>query len=390
MFDYPMPLDRLRYFQDKVGLTPPELALAARYRQLFVERHQEFGAYFYEYFMEIPRTRLVLEHGHPPRNLERVLGHWFARMFSEDFGQSFLQYLWDSGLRHVEVNLDQRYVNLGYTIARQFCHRLVAQEVPAEDRLPLLAAIDKMLDFSVLVATDSLISVTARCDRQVIEGIAHQVRNPVTIIGGNVKRLLSQVDPASPAYRAYQMVLRENKRLERMVEDVGVYNELFRSEPQPMVLDLSLTLGEALERLKGAWDLGRFQLLLALDPALNLVQCDAQDLRTMLFYLLENCLEAVDPADPRVEIRTRMSGQGGFLELEFFNTGRPPSAEEMAGLFTPFHSSKPQGTGFGLPIANLAARRNLGSLSLAGSLAGGTVTIVRLPRAQLLNNAELA
>lgn len=381
MLDFPMPLERLRYFQEQVGLTAQELSVVARHRQVFVERHQEFGTYFYEYFMGIPRTRLILEQGQPQRSLERVLGHWFARLFSDDFGQAFLQYLWDSGLRHVEVNLDQRYVNLGYTIARQFCHQVTADQVPLEDRQPLLAAIDKMLDFCVLVATDSLISVTARCDRQVIEGIAHQVRNPVTVIGGNIKRLQNQVDRSSPAYRAYQMVLQENMRLERMVQDIVVYNELFRGEPQPQAVDLSLALGAVLERLGATWDLKRFRLRLALDPGLNLVQCDARDLETMLRYLLENCLEAADPDDPRVEITTRASGLEGFVELELFNTGRPPHQEELAGLFTPFSSTKPQGTGFGLPIASLAARRNLGSLSLASGLNGGTLSLARLPLA---------
>jgi signal transduction histidine kinase len=381
MLDYPMPLDRLKYFQEKVGLDPTELALVAKHRQVFVDRHQEFGAFFYEYFSQIPRTRLILEHDHPPRNLERVLGHWFARMFSEDFSPRFIKFLWDSGLRHVEVSLDQRYVNLGYTIARQFCQRIVASRVDPAEAPALLAAIDKMLDFSVLVATDSLISVTSRCDRQVIEGIAHQVRNPVMVIGGNIKRLQNQVEPDSPAFKAYQTVLAENRRLERMVQDVVVYNELFRSEPEPQAVDLAAALDKVLERLAKTWDLRSYQLRLALDPAARLVQCDPKDLDTMLWYLLENCLEAADPVDPRLEVTSRASGLDGFMEVELFNTGRPPSEEEMVGLFTPFSSTKPQGTGFGLPIASLAARRNLGFLSLAGGLTGGTLSLIRLPQA---------
>jgi signal transduction histidine kinase len=381
MLDYPMPLDRLKYFQEKVGLTPAELALVAKHRQVFVARHQEFGAYFYEYFWQMPHTRLILEQDHPPRNLERVLGLWFARMFSEDFSPGFIKHLWDSGLRHVEVNLDQRYVNLGYTIARQFCHQVMASRVDPAEAPALLAAIDKMLDFCVLVATDSLISVTERCDRQVIEGIAHQVRNPVMVIGGNIKRLQNQVDEDSPTYKAYQTVLAENLRLERMVRDIVVYNELFRGEPQPRAVDLAATLAAVLERLEKTWPLRGYGLRLALDPGLGLVLCDAKDLDTMLWYLLENCLEAADPADPRLEITSRPGALAGFLELELFNTGRPPSEEELAGLFMPFNSTKPQGTGFGLPIASLAARRNLGFLSLAGGHNGGTLSLVRLPLA---------
>jgi signal transduction histidine kinase len=301
-------------------------------------------------------------------------------MFSEDFSPHFIKFLWDSGLRHVEVSLDQRYVNLGYTMARQFCQRIVASHLDPAEAPALLAAIDKMLDFCVLVATDSLISVTSRCDRQVIEGIAHQVRNPVMVIGGNIKRLQNQVEPGSPAFRAYQTVLAENLRLERMVQDVVVYNELFRSEPETQSVDLAAALDKAIERLAKIWDMRNYHLRLALDPGARLVQCDPKDLDTMLWYLLENCLEAADPVDPRLEVTSRASGLDGFVEVELFNTGRPPSEDEMVGLFTPFNSTKPQGTGFGLPIASLAARRNLGFLSLAGGLTGGTLSLIRLPQ----------
>jgi len=51
----------------------------------------------------------------------------------------------------------------------------------------------------------------------------------------------------------------------------------------------------------------------------------------------------------------------------------------MENLFVPFYSSKPLGTGFGLPIAELAARKNLGDLSLEPVPEQGTRCVVKLP-----------
>ncbi len=379
MIDYPVPLERLRYFQEKVGLTPADLALVARHRQTLAAQHERFGAHFYDYFSRIPRTSLILEHEQTPRNLERVLGRWFERLFSDGLGEGFIQYLWDSGLRHVEVSLDQRYVNLGYTIARQFCQGVLAELIPPEDRQALGAAIDKLLDFCVLVATDSFISVTSRCDRQVIEGIAHQVRNPVMVIGGNIKRLQNQVDRSTPTFRAYQAVLEENRRLERMVRDVGVYNQLFQGDPSPQAVDLGPLLAVVLEELAARGHEAARDVRLDLDPGYRVVLADPGDLATMFRHLLENCLEAMDPADPRVEVSTRPSPRQGYLEVRLHNTGQAPSPEEVEGLFNPFHSTKPTGTGFGLPIASLVARRNLGGIELSAAPQGGTLCLVRLP-----------
>ena len=376
------PIARLTFFREQVGLGPQDLATMEPYRAAFAARHDRFGDFFHAYFWGIPRTRLILEQERPLGNLGRVLGDWFRRLFSQKLDDAFLQYLWDSGARHVEVNLDQRYVNLGYCVARQFCQRLAAELVPVAQRAEVAAAIDKLLDFCVLVATDSFITMTSRCDRQVIEGIAHQVRNPVTVIGGNIKRLQSQVPPDSSVHQAYERVLSENRRLERMVQDITVYNQLFQSEPQPQASDLAQAAAAALKTLGLTWQLADFALTQDWDDAHRRVLADPRDLETMFLYLLDNSLEAAEPSGRRIGLASRAAGLEGFVELEIFNTGQAPAAGEINGLMAPFHSSKPLGTGFGLPVASLVARRNLGQLSLGPAPGGGVRCLVQLPQAR--------
>lgn len=383
MHNNPAPIDRLTYFREQVGLGPRDLATMQPYRAAFAGRQDEFGRFFYDYFWGIARTRLILEQERPPGNLARVLGDWFGRLFSRDLDDAFLQYLWNSGARHVEVNLDQRFVNLGYCVARQFCQRLAGELVPVAERAAVAAAIDKLLDFCVLVATDSFITMTSRCDRQVIEGIAHQVRNPVTVIGGNIKRLQSHTLPESSVNQAYEMVLSENRRLERMVHDITVYNQLFQSDPQPLASDLASAAVAALNRLAGTWRLADFDLVQDWDPDQRLVLADRRELETMFFYLLENSLEAAEADGREIRLSSRAAGLEGFVELEIFNSGQAPAEGEIGGLMAPFHSSKPLGTGFGLPIASLVARRSLGQLSLGPAPGGGVRCLVLLPRAQV-------
>ena len=51
----------------------------------------------------------------------------------------------------------------------------------------------------------------------------------------------------------------------------------------------------------------------------------------------------------------------------------------MENIFVPFFSLKPFGTGLGLPIALLAARKNLGDLYLEPADGNGTRCVIRLP-----------
>ncbi|MCK7467741.1 MAG: protoglobin domain-containing protein [Desulfosudis oleivorans] len=128
-----------------------------------------------------------------PGVLKRTWSSWFEAFFSADFDDRFLSWLWKIGVRHVEVNLDQRFSNLGFAIIRQFCHGIVLKEVPLEMRGPILSIIDKLIDLCVLVETSAYIENTTSCDIEVMREMADRVRNPAMIIGWNIKRLQDKV-----------------------------------------------------------------------------------------------------------------------------------------------------------------------------------------------------
>jgi signal transduction histidine kinase len=117
-----------------------------------------------------------------------------------------------------------------------------------------------------------------------------------------------------------------------------------------------------------------------LDPEHPFVRGDAKDLATMFFFILENSLEALDIQDPYIKISSRVKRpDSDFMNIEIFNRGVVPNPKDMENLFVPFYSSKPDGTGFGLPIAQLAARKSLGDIFLEPVPKKGTRCVIRLP-----------
>ena len=87
-----------------------------------------------------------------------------------------------------------------------------------------------------------------------------------------------------------------------------------------------------------------------------------------------------DVQEPFIRISSRGKEKDlGFVEIEIFNNGKSPNQEDMENLFVPFYSSKPYGTGFGLPIAQLAAKKNMGELYLERLPHQGTRCVVQLP-----------
>lgn len=283
-------------------------------------------------------------------------------------------------MRHVEVNIDHRFITLGYSLLRQYCRKIAKEGIPQTDQEAILECIDKMVDYCLLIETQAFIEATAQCDLEVVRGISHQVRNPLTVIGGNVLRLKSHADSDSPVHRIYDTILEENKRLENMVIDMGVYSDLFQKEMEFLDIDLARLIAKVIGDLKKKGAIQGSRVDVEIEGNFPAVEGDRESLETMFAYLLQNSLEAADPEEPHIRISGKIwEKDHRFVQVEIFNNGTPPRPEDIPNLFVPFYSSKPYGTGFGLPIAQVAAHKNLGELFLEPLAGEGTKYVIRLP-----------
>jgi signal transduction histidine kinase len=379
-FDIPAPIERLGWFQSKLGLDGEELEKIKMYKNLFVNRKEAFAERFFQYFNGIMETRIILEHEKRQGQLKKALMQWFASLFEENCDQRFMRYVWKSGLRHVELNIDQRYINLGYSLTRQFCQKVCREGIPRKDLDAVLVGVDKIIDLCILIETHAYIAATSQCDMEVVKGISHQVRNPLTVIGGNILRLKKRTDPGSSIQGVYDTILGENRRLEGMVSDVVVYSQLFEKEADPKPAPIEDLITRAVEKLKKNQWVDGLRVEMDLDPDITEVEGDPEDLEIMFYYLLQNSLEAVDPTDPYIRISSRHQvSDSPFVQVEIFNKGPVPEERDVDNLFVPFFSTKPFGTGLGLAIARLAARKSLGEVHLEPIPSRGTVCIVELP-----------
>jgi len=376
----PVPFERLHWFREKLGLGDLEQQILSTHRDLFLKQKERFSEELFRYFREIKETRIILDHEQRGPHLRKLWEQWVELIFTESISPRVLGVLWRSGLRHVELNIDKRFINLGYAFVRQFFHERAKEEVPSEDLHSVTTALGKMVDFCVLIETHAYVTATSQCDLEVVRGISHQVRNPLTVIGGNILRLQKKVDPDNPVHRTYETILKENERLEAMVRDAATYSELYQKEPVISDASLKSVISEALNGLEKARTAKRATVAIELDPEYPDVQGDRKDLEAMFYYLLQNSLEAANAQEPVIRISSRGNEKDlGFVEIEVFNNGKSPNREDMENLFVPFYSSKPYGTGFGLPIAQLAARKNLGELYLEPVPGQGTRCVIRLP-----------
>jgi len=373
---------KLRLFMEKIDIHESEVEALEPYRPVFIARKDEFAEHFHDVFYKMADTRAILEGEREPGLMKRVWANWFGSFFRAGLNDDFLSYLWRIGTRHVEVNLDQRFSNLGFAVIRQFCHKVALAEIPHEHRDSIIVTIDKLIDLCLLVETDAYIENSLSCDIEVMREVADRVRNPATIIGANIKRLQKKADADTKEYKVYEMLMSENQRLEGMVHDIKVYMDVFEGEPEFKEVELEGLIASVLRDVQGESRFSALRVDVELDQTARYVKGDRKWLEILFCYVIENGMEAGCRAgESCIRITSRLETALPFnVCVEIFSAGNPPEGD-IEKLFSPFFSTKPGGTGFGLPIARLVARKHHGVLSIQSAEGGGTIVAVSLPAA---------
>jgi two-component system nitrogen regulation sensor histidine kinase GlnL len=129
----------------------------------------------------------------------------------------------------------------------------------------------------------------------------------------------------------------------------------------------------------------RVELIRDYDPSLPPVQGDADQLMQALLNLGRNAVQAVGDAG-QVVFRTRAIT--GYLigdqrhrlvmSVEIEDDGPGVPEELLESLFYPLVTSRPEGTGLGLPLAQDLVSRNGGLIEFESS-PGRTIFLMRLP-----------
>ncbi len=210
---------------------------------------------------------------------------------------------------------------------------------------------------------------------QVAAGLAHELRNPLASISGCVELLRGASGLSDEDKRVLGIVLRETGRLDALLTR---FLEFTRpAPPQRRRVDLSAVAGETLD-------------VFARDPAANGVEierslalapvaCDPDQLRQVLWNLLANAAQAMRESGKGRRIRVAcepLAAGGASVTVEDEGPGIP--ADAAARIFTPFFTTKANGTGLGLAVVQRIADAHGGSVSVETPPGGGARFTVRL------------
>jgi len=217
--------------------------------------------------------------------------------------------------------------------------------------------------------------------REIARRLAHELKKPLFPIQLSIETLRRSLDrepPPAPAdfeslfRESSDTILQELRSLRRVIESFGDLARLPRPHLVPM--DLAHLAEQVLALYQPGAPKVRVEADFAARPA---VTGDAELLARALGNVVANALEAM-PEGGTLRVRTLVVPGGAAVEVE--DTGPGLSEEQLARLFTPYHTTKPGGTGLGLVIAQGIAVDHGGRIEASSSLGHGATFRLVLPR----------
>ena len=205
--------------------------------------------------------------------------------------------------------------------------------------------------------------------------ITHEIRNPLVSIGGFTRRLAKKLQH-SEEKKYIDIILSEVTRLEGIINDNLSY--IKEVAPQPVETDIAALIREILMLYEDELAQRRIRVETDFSPELPGLMIDAHQIKQAVINILKNALEAMENGGT-LTIRTYPSGAEKEAAIEFGDTGPGISSKAMHNVFNPYYTTKPRGTGLGLPITNRIIKAHRGRIELRNKDTGGVVFTIKLP-----------
>ena len=204
--------------------------------------------------------------------------------------------------------------------------------------------------------------------------LAHEIRNPMTLIGGFARILVRKLPKGSDLHKKAEVITNEIARLEELLTDAlkMARQEKPHSEPE----DINCLVTEALDLISSECRKKSIRIMKNLDDGLPQILIDRHKLKEVLINLLQNAMQAMPEGGT---ITVASAGRDGNLLLSISDTGVGIQESEKEMIFNPFYTSRPGGTGLGLSLANRIIEAMSGNISVESKVGQGSTFTLMLP-----------
>lgn len=320
------------------------------------------------------------------------LAYLFTRLMNG--GAQVTLLVWLAGLG-MALALPLLIVFLGmrtfFSFARPLARVMAAADAVADGDLTIRVPEVGVGEFRRLASSfNRMVGELERSDelrKNMTADVAHELRNPLHIIQGNLEGILDGV--YLPDQEQMSLLLNETRQLTRLVEDLRTLSlaEAGQLSLEKEPINLIELLEDVITSFSGQAEVAGITLKLENDVSATslMISGDAGRLDQVLGNLIANALRYTPPGG---EIVLRVSPMHDKVQIQVCDNGNGIAEEDLDHIFERFWSNRGStnkiysnegGSGLGLAIARELVQAQGGKISVTSQINKGTTFTIELP-----------
>jgi signal transduction histidine kinase len=220
-----------------------------------------------------------------------------------------------------------------------------------------------------LIRSERLIAIG-----HLIQGVAHELRNPLTSIGGFALRIKKEQNNEEKTNKYVDIILNETARLERLVKQVQKFTDIQSATLRPDNIEKVITSVQ--DRFRPLTIKQDINLQIHVEHDLPMIDMNPPQLFTALSNIMENALESMSNGGT---LELRVYRENHDLAIIIRDTGIGIAGDQLDSIYDPFITSKTKGAGLGLTMVHQIIMNHHGEIHIQSETSKGTIVTIRLP-----------
>ncbi len=210
---------------------------------------------------------------------------------------------------------------------------------------------------------------------QLAAAMAHEVRNPLSIISTSVQFLRNKMDGQDEAKGIMETILRKISEIDGTIRELLAVARPLNLKRDAM--QLSHCVQDVVSFIREKCLVQQVGLALELEEALPEVIGDYENLQRVFLNIFINALNSM-PGGGTLTVKTLSNGQG-MAEVQIKDTGQGIEQEDIEHLFEPFFTKQSGGSGLGLFLVKTIVDDLNGKIDVNSTPGQGTTFSIQLP-----------
>jgi signal transduction histidine kinase len=212
---------------------------------------------------------------------------------------------------------------------------------------------------------------------QITSQLAHELRNPMTVIGGFARSLLRKADANQADEEYLRIMVKETEKMENVLNNVLDFSKPDSAKRE--MVSLTDLVDQTLEMMEPEMDSAKISVSVFADAKLPPVRVNPDLVRHALLNIFRNAVWAM-PNGGMLSIGAR--AETNMLRLEVKDTGFGICSEHVGKVFDPFFTTNSEACGLGLTIAAHIIKTHGGSIQVQSGQGTGSTFFIKLPLAE--------